>query len=176
MPTLGVIAAIFHEEERILLTRRRDVPVWCLPGGHVDDGETPMQAVEREVAEETGLVVSIECLVGVYCKPNWRHGGLVELLFLCQRQGGELQLTAETTGIDYFPVDALPAELLPSVAQQVADARTAGPQAVLRTDLIAWPLRVADYPPLAQRLAQLGIQSEYLTDDVLTLIRKHQFD
>ncbi len=72
MPIVGVEGVVFDEAGRMLLTQRRDLPFWCLPGGRVDPGETPMEAVVREVAEETGLAVEMERLVGVYCMPRWR--------------------------------------------------------------------------------------------------------
>ena len=43
MPFLGVNVAIL-EDGKILLTRREDFEVWCLPGGGVDDGESVAQA------------------------------------------------------------------------------------------------------------------------------------
>ncbi len=49
---VGVCVAII-ENEQILLTKRKDFEVWCLPGGHVDAGETVAQAAVREAFEET---------------------------------------------------------------------------------------------------------------------------
>lgn len=52
---------------RLVLIKRRDTGLWGLPGGLVDWGEDVQQAAERELVEETGLVlVSVERLVGVY--------------------------------------------------------------------------------------------------------------
>lgn len=51
---------IIFEGKKILLQLRDnkpDVPypgVWCLPGGHIDEGESPLEAVVRECEEETG--------------------------------------------------------------------------------------------------------------------------
>ena len=39
MPGVAVIVAII-EDEKVLLTKREDFEVWCLPGGGVEDGET----------------------------------------------------------------------------------------------------------------------------------------
>jgi 8-oxo-dGTP diphosphatase len=43
---------------------------WALPGGFVDDGETPVQAAHRELGEETGLAVSTLTRVGRYDAPG----------------------------------------------------------------------------------------------------------
>lgn len=48
---------IISDDGKILAVSRRDDPTqWGLPGGKVDDGEEPIQAASRELAEETGLV------------------------------------------------------------------------------------------------------------------------
>ena len=67
-------------DERILLFRDSDpgltpVPVfWITPGGGVDPGETDLQAAVREVAEETGLAISQDALVGPLAERVVVHG------------------------------------------------------------------------------------------------------
>ncbi|MEM0171547.1 MAG: nucleotide sugar dehydrogenase [Thermoproteota archaeon] len=75
-PALAV-NAIVAKKEKILLVKRRNEPFsgfWSLPGGFVEYGETVEEAVKREVKEETGLIVELEKLVGVYSERN-RHPG-----------------------------------------------------------------------------------------------------
>src|SRR3984957_15102883 len=70
MPTLGVFAAITDEEGRILCVRMNYATrAWTTPGGRVELGESPLDALKREVLEESGLDVVVEELVGVYSKP-----------------------------------------------------------------------------------------------------------
>src|SRR5918912_4584770 len=60
-------AVIFDDVGRLLLVRRVHEPGrgrWSVPGGRVEAGETDADAVIREVAEETGLVVEIIQLLG----------------------------------------------------------------------------------------------------------------
>ena len=70
MPTLGVFAAITDEEGRILCVRMNYATrAWTTPGGRVELGESPLDALKREVLEESGLEIVVEELVGVYSKP-----------------------------------------------------------------------------------------------------------
>ncbi|MHC5904540.1 NUDIX hydrolase [Streptomyces sp. S6] len=60
--------AVCIEDGRLLLARcvpQRGEPVWTLPGGGVEHGEDPYDAVVREVAEETGCDGVVERLLGV---------------------------------------------------------------------------------------------------------------
>ena len=121
MPVFGVVAAVLHEG-RVLLTKREDLPVWCLPGGGIEAGESLAQTAVREVREETGLVVEPLHLVGVYSRPRWRGGGH-EILFAARPVGGELlSTTPETVAGEYFDPDGLPDTLLWWHRRQIADA------------------------------------------------------
>ena len=57
-PKLGAIAVV-HHEGRFLLVKRKKEPnahTWGFPGGHVELGETALDAAVRELSEETGVV------------------------------------------------------------------------------------------------------------------------
>jgi 8-oxo-dGTP diphosphatase len=68
LPVVPCVGAVVHDTMgRLLLIRRGHAPhtgLWSLPGGRVEAGETPEQAVEREVREETGLQVRAGAVVG----------------------------------------------------------------------------------------------------------------
>lgn len=103
--TVGAFAIILDSQNRVLLCHRRDRDRWNLPGGGVMSGETPWQAVLREVREEVGLVVTVTRLLGVYAYPP--RDDLV-FSFLCTRIGGEMTESDEADTIDYFALEHLP--------------------------------------------------------------------
>ena len=56
-PVHVTCSAIIVGERGVVLHRHRVLQTWVAPGGHIDDGESPEDAVLREAAEETGLPV-----------------------------------------------------------------------------------------------------------------------
>lgn len=101
---IGIIKA--REENLIILVKRRDVPIWVLPGGGIDQDETPEHAIIREIREETGLTVKIKRKVGEYTPIN--KLATLTHVYECEQVNGTMQLTDETRGIGAFPLDALP--------------------------------------------------------------------
>ena len=107
VPTLGVFAAIMDEDERILCVRMNYATrAWTTPGGRVELGESPVDALRREVLEEAGLDVVVDELVGVYSKPH--EDDLV--LFFRARAVGQRpwQPNDEIAEIGYFGRNKLP--------------------------------------------------------------------
>ena len=126
------VSALIFKDTMILLARRRDIGWWNLPGGGMEIGETVQEAVVREVREETGLLIEVEQLVGVYSKPQKQE---VVLTFRCVPTGGKLRETEESSECCYFPVHNLPSRLLPKHRQRVEDALLGQERAVLRDQL-----------------------------------------
>lgn len=122
MPGLAVVVAVI-DDGKILLTKREDYEVWCLPGGSVEDGESLAEAGIREAKEETGLDVELTRLVGVYSRLGGgiRDGHVV--VYAARPIGGELTTQPnETIDVAYFPFDQLPNELLFGHRQRISDA------------------------------------------------------
>lgn len=100
---------------RILLVK--SAGVWGLPAGAIDLGETPEDAVVREVFEETSLRVSPEKIVGVLGGKDFRYvyanGDEVEyfiVVFECKVTGGELfARDGEASELRYFSAVEMPA-------------------------------------------------------------------
>ncbi len=94
----SVAAIIRSENGQILLVKAVNSDVWGLPAGAIDLGETPAEAVIREVFEETGLKISPTKITGVFGGREFRYeypnGDQVEYLtvvFDCKIIGGNLQ-------------------------------------------------------------------------------------
>jgi len=116
--TIGVFGFITDEKDRILLCLRNDYDLWNLPGGGLEDGETPWQGVIREVKEETGLDVEVEKLLCVYSKPEKNKIGFD---FKCKIIGGEITLNNEAKEIKYFKLDEIPKNTIPKQVERIKD-------------------------------------------------------
>jgi ADP-ribose pyrophosphatase YjhB (NUDIX family) len=103
------VAAVVRREGRVLLLQRsqRDSAHgrWILPGGHVDRGEEATAAAAREVAEETGLAVEVEGLLGVYSYPG---NPVVLIVYLARPVGGSLRPGAEALKLREFAPEEVP--------------------------------------------------------------------
>lgn len=107
-PKVGADAAIFNEHGEILLMDRIDDTGWCLPCGWVETNEKPVDAVKREVFEETGLTISVKQLVGVFTRlPSIENGPhtMIAVLHLCEVISGELTVSHEGKALHYWQIN-----------------------------------------------------------------------
>ncbi len=96
---------ILVDDGRVVLVRssnpHHDPPLWWLPGGGIDFGEAPEEALIREFAEETGLIVNDPRLVGVTSDERRRDNGerlhTVRILYTVRLTGGSLRDEADGT-------------------------------------------------------------------------------
>jgi 8-oxo-dGTP diphosphatase len=116
--------AIVVENGRVLLARRAYAPwkaAWCSPGGFCERGEHPIETVEREVLEETGLRVRVTGYLGVWVGDYADEPGLDEneiinvAYYRAERIGGDEREfdPAEVSELAWFGWDELPADLAP---------------------------------------------------------------
>jgi 8-oxo-dGTP diphosphatase len=121
MPTLGVFAAILDKDGRILCVRMNYAAhAWTTPGGRVELGESPLDALKREVLEESGLDVVVGELVGVYSKP---YKDDIVLFFRARVVGRHpWQPNDEISEMGYFGRDELPMPMGIGATTRIVDA------------------------------------------------------
>lgn len=97
----GAFVIIQNEERDILLVKRKDIPLWDLPGGRIAEGETPEAAAIREAFEETGYNVTILHKAGEYERPAFED---TQHVFIGAITGGTpLMNGPETAALRWFP-------------------------------------------------------------------------
>ncbi len=92
----GVLGLVRDSQDRFLIQLRSDTATWGFPGGSVDPGEAPAQAVVREVYEESGLIARPDRLIGVLgpIGATYPNGDRIEAtvaVFVCSVVGGRLE-------------------------------------------------------------------------------------
>jgi len=111
-PKVDARAAVFRDG-KILLVQEASDGQWTLPGGWADVNDSPRDAVERELVEESGFIGKATNLAAVYDRAKHPHTPpfpfhIYKMLFLCEIQGGEPRTSSETLAVDFFLPDALP--------------------------------------------------------------------
>jgi ADP-ribose pyrophosphatase YjhB (NUDIX family) len=119
----GAFGVIFDDERRVLLCHRRDMDAWNLPGGLVEDGESPWDAVVREVREEVCLDTEVRRLTGLYWKPETSE---LVFNFECVVIRGRPGTSDEADDVRYFAFGELPPNTAPKQVERISDA-LAGP-------------------------------------------------
>ena len=107
-----VVTGVVTFEGKVLLLRRAEEPragLWGLPGGHVQRGEDPRQALVNEVRQEAGLEVEVGGLIDIYTAPE--HG-LVQLVFGAVASSGEPRTNIESYEGRFFASIEVPWERL----------------------------------------------------------------
>lgn len=103
-------SAVIEESGKILMVRRTDSGNWALPGGQMELGESLATCACREVLEETGVVVEVTGIVGIYSDPNhviqYSDGEVRQQFNVClkaRRIAGQAEVgDSEATSVGYF--------------------------------------------------------------------------
>lgn len=108
---VGVTGIFFDEKKRILLFKHtyRDSNRWSLPGGYLKGKEHPKEGLEREIKEESGLVVSADERLKIRTD---RNSARLDIVYTGKYIGGVFTPSNEVKEIGFFPFEKLP--LLPN--------------------------------------------------------------
>jgi ADP-ribose pyrophosphatase YjhB (NUDIX family) len=113
-PAPAVSALVVDETDRLLLARRArepDAGLWDTPGGFLDEGEHPFDALRRELLEEAGLDVEVGAFVGAHmdvygdaedAKP------VLNLVWEARVTSGEERPADDVSELRWFGLDELP--------------------------------------------------------------------
>jgi 8-oxo-dGTP diphosphatase len=111
-PAVTVFGFVRDDRDRYLTLRRAREPYagrWDLPGGFVEPGETPADAIRREIDEETGLAVQPERIIGGFASQYGDDGRwTVDIGFECRVTGGAWRLDPESSDAAWHPLGEMP--------------------------------------------------------------------
>ncbi|MDP3066684.1 MAG: NUDIX hydrolase [Methanobacteriaceae archaeon] len=109
-PLLTVDTVVTNNESIVLIKRKNDPyqGSWALPGGFVEYGETVEDAALRETLEETGLLINLKDIVGVYSDINRDpRGHTVSICFHAHPIGGNLTPSTDALEVAYITFDEI---------------------------------------------------------------------
>ena len=110
-PKIDVRGVVFRDD-RVLLVRERIDGKWTVPGGWADVNDPPAHSVEKEIEQESGYTARATKVAAVWDRNKHDHPPFLfhtwKVFFLCELTGGEPRTSYETTGVDFFALDALP--------------------------------------------------------------------
>jgi 8-oxo-dGTP diphosphatase len=103
---VGLTGIFFDDQDKVLLLKHsyRETQ-WSLPGGYLKAREHPIEGLEREIAEETGFVISVDKELKVRTD---RHTGRLDICYMGKFIGGEFKRSDEVIAYGLFSFDELP--------------------------------------------------------------------
>ena len=106
-PKLAAVVLVAIDGKLLLVCRANEPALgeWSFPSGYVDRGEAVEDAAAREVREETGLIVDVTRLLGVYSRAG---DPVVLAAYAADVVGGALRAGDEVSEVGLFDPDALP--------------------------------------------------------------------
>lgn len=124
---LGVaIALITRDGREVLLEHRSDSDLWGLVGGGVQEAESILTALHREITEETGRSATNVRMIGIFSDPSritaYPDGNVsrvVTVAFVGHLTGGSPRPSNESTALQYFPWDEVPQDQIPATQEAI---------------------------------------------------------
>lgn len=104
--SVGVVGVILNAQGRVLLVEHVFHPhaPWGLPGGWLQRGERPLDALKREIREETGLSIRV---VEPLLIDRWKRENHLDIAYLCCAEGDVIYLSKELLDYRWVQLDAV---------------------------------------------------------------------
>jgi ADP-ribose pyrophosphatase YjhB (NUDIX family) len=103
---VGVTGIILNDKKEILLFKHTyRTHAWSLPGGYLKSGEHPREALEREIREESGLVVSVDESLKIRTD---RDTARLDMCYVGVLIGGDFVATHEVSEYGFFNQEKMP--------------------------------------------------------------------
>ena len=102
--SLGIVQ---NDKKELLLVQRRDVKIWVLPGGGIEDNESPEEACIREVAEESSVTAKIVRKAATL-SPVSKYTSKTHIFFCTTDALQAIPDTTESLAAQFFPLEKLP--------------------------------------------------------------------
>jgi len=121
-----VAIALINEDGEILLTQRPEgkdmAGLWEFPGGKIENGETPEQAIIREIAEELDVSIKVESLVPItFISHRYPDKHVVIMLYKSTQWEGE-PVSMDNQLIRWYPPQEIPALPMPAADVPLVEA------------------------------------------------------
>jgi ADP-ribose pyrophosphatase YjhB (NUDIX family) len=110
--TAGVVGVVLNDSGQILVVEHRFHPEmpWGLPGGWLNAGESPANALRRELQEETNL--SLRVLIPLAVESGYYSKSHMDIAYLCHSQQSVIRLNGELSSYRWVAPEEMP-RLLP---------------------------------------------------------------
>ena len=129
MFSIWAFAIILNKKNEVLFCHRRDYDLRNLPWWKVESGETPRDAVIREVKEETWLNVKIKELLGIYSKTQKDD---IVFQFVCEVIDWDIKLNDEADQIVFLDYRQLPPNTVPKQVERIHDYFSGAKRPILK--------------------------------------------
>lgn len=110
-----VVSILLHDGKKVLMLQRANEPLkgyWCLPGGYIDYGETPREAIIRETKEEVSIkLTEVGRLIGVYRIDNDPRGVNIDIIYEGEMKSKAMNLSEEHGKYKFFSAKSLPKKI-----------------------------------------------------------------
>jgi 8-oxo-dGTP pyrophosphatase MutT (NUDIX family) len=119
--TVGARALILQDEQ-ILLVKHTYMPGWCTVGGGIDPGESPLQALQRELQEEVGIELKSPPPILSFYYSNKEDRDDYVILYVCTDFIKQEPTTSdEIAEAKWFPLTQLPSDITPATQRRIEE-------------------------------------------------------